>query len=120
MNKNGLTLVETLLTGVLLWILLAGIFELSGSQRKTVNLMQNNNFALFALESIKNKALHYNENSKLENELNDSFFGQILNKNKWQVNLNLKDRTLLIEMFRNSNKKHTRRRYIKKVVLPDE
>ena len=120
MKKSGLTLMEVLLTTVLFSILLAGIFGLSDSQKKTIDLMKDNNLALFTFESLKNKALHYNEMLQLKGELKKSFAGKILDDEKWQINLNLDEHKLFIEMIKDKNNNRDKRRYIKKVTLTNE
>ncbi|MGM0601124.1 MAG: hypothetical protein ACQETH_15045 [Candidatus Rifleibacteriota bacterium] len=117
MKKSGLTLLETLLTAVLLSILLAGLFSLSHSQKKTIDLMQDNNFALFTLESLKNKALHYNDNLSLESNLKPSFYRNIIDEDRWKINFKLEEQTLFITTFKKKKNKTEKRRYIKKVDL---
>jgi hypothetical protein len=57
MKKSGLTLMEILLTSALMIIFLSGAYKLSDARRNTIQAIQANNFAMFAVESLKNQTL---------------------------------------------------------------
>ena len=65
MNRKGLTLMETLLTTVLLGILFSSLFKLNSIRQETIAAMRANTTALYALESARNYVLLMNENANL-------------------------------------------------------
>lgn len=99
-KKRGLTLMEILLTTVLMSILTASLFKLNSHRSETLQVIKNNTIALYALESARNHTLMLYENGN--GEVREAT--GILPKNSWSGEWSVDKNLVTIKL---QNKKST-------------
>ncbi|GAB4279805.1 MAG: hypothetical protein Kow0029_23890 [Candidatus Rifleibacteriota bacterium] len=120
MNRSGLTLLEIVLTLTLMSMLLAGVYKLNDARKETLKVIKSNTFAVFAIESLKNRILLMQPSGELsEKDMNALSDSVIMNEN-WMVSFSedtkIEDgRKLTIKLY--DKKSAQKRVYVKELCL---
>lgn len=85
MKRSGLTLLEIVLTVTLLSILFAGLFNLHEARKTSIEGIKANTFAIFAMESLKNRVLFLKESGELNLKNWEALSPGIFTSRNWQL-----------------------------------
>jgi hypothetical protein len=99
MKKSGLTLIETSLTVSLLVIFLAGLHNLNQARGQAIQTIQQNTFAMYALETAKNRALLLRDAGHFNDETRESLTQKLFTQRGWAVDARLDGDKLQIDLF---------------------
>lgn len=87
MNKKGLTLVEMIITIILLIIFLNGISFLSTFYRKAECRLEANTLAMYSLESVRNLIIVDLRSGKKAEDINQESYKKTLSKFPFPIKL---------------------------------